>query len=106
MGVFEGHASKVNCLLITQTAGKNVALYSGSSDHNLNCYNIKVSVEIMLMQLINQEENGLPFVTLNFVNLLPVPIMSVRIGTGKPFQTFWSLDISSALWILKHLLRI
>ncbi|KAM3854592.1 zinc finger protein 106 isoform 2-T2 [Vipera latastei] len=41
VGVFEGHASKVNCLLITQTAGKNVALYSGSSDHNLNCYNIK-----------------------------------------------------------------
>ncbi|KAL8169473.1 UNVERIFIED_CONTAM: hypothetical protein K2H54_049972 [Gekko kuhli] len=41
VGVFEGHTSKVNCLLVTQTNGKNAALYSGSSDHNINCYNIK-----------------------------------------------------------------
>ncbi|KAJ6667274.1 hypothetical protein lerEdw1_017252 [Lerista edwardsae] len=41
VGVFEGHTSKVNCLLVTQTAGKNAALYSGSSDHNIHCYNIK-----------------------------------------------------------------
>ncbi|XP_077178863.1 zinc finger protein 106 [Paroedura picta] len=41
VGVFEGHTSKVNCLLVTQTNGKNAALYSGSSDHSINCYNIK-----------------------------------------------------------------
>ncbi|XP_060118911.1 zinc finger protein 106 isoform X1 [Heteronotia binoei] len=41
LGIFEGHTSKVNCLLVTQTNGKNAALYSGSSDHNINCYNIK-----------------------------------------------------------------
>ncbi|ETE66887.1 Zinc finger protein, partial [Ophiophagus hannah] len=41
VGVFEGHASKVNCLLVIQTTGKNAALYSGSSDHNINCYNVK-----------------------------------------------------------------
>ncbi|XP_060616906.2 zinc finger protein 106 [Anolis sagrei] len=41
VGVFEGHTSKVNCLLVTQTTGKSSALYSGSSDHNINCYNIK-----------------------------------------------------------------
>ncbi|XP_034968144.1 zinc finger protein 106 isoform X1 [Zootoca vivipara] len=41
VGVFEGHTSKVNCILVTQTTGKNAVLYSGSSDHNLNCYNIK-----------------------------------------------------------------
>ncbi|XP_070613839.1 zinc finger protein 106 [Erythrolamprus reginae] len=41
MGVFEGHISKVNCLLVIQTTGKNAALYSGSSDHNINCYNVK-----------------------------------------------------------------
>ncbi|XP_062973738.1 zinc finger protein 106 isoform X2 [Elgaria multicarinata webbii] len=41
VGVFEGHTSKVNCLLVTQTTGKHAALYSGSSDHNINCYNIK-----------------------------------------------------------------
>lgn len=47
VGVFEGHTSKVNCLLVTQTNGKNAALYSGSSDHNINCYNIKVCRDIV-----------------------------------------------------------
>lgn len=42
MAIFEGHTSKVNCLLVTQTNGKNAALYTGSSDHTINCYNIKV----------------------------------------------------------------
>ncbi|XP_058017986.1 zinc finger protein 106 isoform X2 [Ahaetulla prasina] len=46
VGVFEGHASKVNCLLIIQTTGKNAALYSGSSDHNINCYNVKTRERI------------------------------------------------------------
>uniref|UniRef100_A0A8C8SXJ0 Zinc finger protein 106 n=1 Tax=Pelusios castaneus TaxID=367368 RepID=A0A8C8SXJ0_9SAUR len=41
VGIFEGHTSKVNCLLVTQTNGKNAALYTGSSDHTVNCYNIK-----------------------------------------------------------------
>ncbi|RMC00521.1 hypothetical protein DUI87_23135 [Hirundo rustica rustica] len=41
VAIFEGHVSKVNCLLVTQTNGKNAALYTGSSDHTINCYNIK-----------------------------------------------------------------
>ncbi|NXJ96225.1 ZN106 protein, partial [Corythaixoides concolor] len=46
VAVFEGHTSKVNCLLVTQTNGKNAALYTGSSDHTINCYNIK-TIECM-----------------------------------------------------------
>ncbi|KAK2103599.1 hypothetical protein P7K49_017455 [Saguinus oedipus] len=42
IGVFEGHTSKVNCLLVTQTSGKNAALYTGSSDHTIRCYNVKI----------------------------------------------------------------
>ncbi|NWR70345.1 ZN106 protein, partial [Centropus unirufus] len=41
VAIFEGHTSKVNCLLVTQTNGKNAALYTGSSDHSINCYNTK-----------------------------------------------------------------
>ncbi|NWY43676.1 ZN106 protein, partial [Sylvia atricapilla] len=41
VAIFEGHTSKVNCLLVTQTNGKNAALYTGSSDHTINRYNIK-----------------------------------------------------------------
>ncbi|XP_005068557.1 zinc finger protein 106 isoform X1 [Mesocricetus auratus] len=41
IGVFEGHTSKVNCLLVTHTSGKNSVLYTGSSDHTIRCYNAK-----------------------------------------------------------------
>ncbi|XP_040854028.1 zinc finger protein 106-like isoform X2 [Ochotona curzoniae] len=41
IGIFEGHSSKVNCLLVTQTSEKNAALYTGSSDHTIRCYHVK-----------------------------------------------------------------
>ncbi|XP_023566949.1 zinc finger protein 106 isoform X2 [Octodon degus] len=41
IGIFEGHSSKVNCLLVTQTSEKTAALYTGSSDHTIRCYNVK-----------------------------------------------------------------
>ncbi|XP_045142433.1 zinc finger protein 106 isoform X2 [Echinops telfairi] len=51
IGVFEGHTSKVNCLLVTQTSGKNAALYTGSSDHTIHCYNIKTRECMEKLQL-------------------------------------------------------
>ncbi|XP_048188831.1 zinc finger protein 106 isoform X2 [Perognathus longimembris pacificus] len=50
-GVFEGHTSKVNCLLATQTSGKNAALYTGSSDHTIRCYNAKTRECMEQLQL-------------------------------------------------------
>ncbi|XP_053330632.1 zinc finger protein 106 isoform X1 [Spea bombifrons] len=41
VGVFEGHASKVNCLLVTQTYGKSAMLFTGSSDRTIRCYSVK-----------------------------------------------------------------
>ncbi|XP_058149993.1 zinc finger protein 106 [Dasypus novemcinctus] len=51
IGVFEGHTSKVNCLLVNQTSGKNAALYTGSSDHTIRCYNIKTRECVEQLQL-------------------------------------------------------
>ncbi|XP_012583995.1 PREDICTED: zinc finger protein 106 [Condylura cristata] len=51
IGVFEGHTSKVNCLLVTQTAGKNAALYTGSSDHTIRCYNVKTRESMEQLEL-------------------------------------------------------
>ncbi|XP_074091276.1 zinc finger protein 106 isoform X2 [Macrotis lagotis] len=51
VGVFEGHTSKVNCLVITQTNGKNSALYTGSSDHTIHCYNTKTRMCLEKLQL-------------------------------------------------------
>ncbi|MEE6492874.1 hypothetical protein FKM82_016655 [Ascaphus truei] len=41
VGIFEGHTSKVNCLLVAQTQGKIATLFTGSSDHTIRCYSIK-----------------------------------------------------------------
>uniref|UniRef100_A0AAR2JH24 C2H2-type domain-containing protein n=1 Tax=Pygocentrus nattereri TaxID=42514 RepID=A0AAR2JH24_PYGNA len=41
VAVFEGHSSKVNCLLVSSGPGLQQHLYSGSSDQTIRCYNIK-----------------------------------------------------------------
>ncbi|NWW52309.1 ZN106 protein, partial [Pedionomus torquatus] len=51
VAIFEGHTSKVNCILVTQTNGKNAALYTGSSDHTINCYNIKTRERLVQFKL-------------------------------------------------------
>lgn len=51
VGVFEGHISKVNCLLVTHTSGKNSVLYTGSSDHTIRCYNVKTRECMEQLQL-------------------------------------------------------
>ncbi|NWR52258.1 ZN106 protein, partial [Regulus satrapa] len=51
VAIFEGHTSKVNCLLVTQTNGKNATLYTGSSDHTINCYNIKTKERVEQFKL-------------------------------------------------------
>lgn len=51
VGVFEGHISKVNCLLVTHTSGKSSVLYTGSSDHTIRCYNVKTRECMEQLQL-------------------------------------------------------
>eukprot|EP00062_Callorhinchus_milii_P020138 gi/632975445/ref/XP_007904233.1/ PREDICTED: zinc finger protein 106 [Callorhinchus milii] len=41
VGTFEGHSTKVNCLLIVQTHGTFARLYTGSSDQIIRCYNVE-----------------------------------------------------------------
>uniref|UniRef100_A0AAY4C5N9 C2H2-type domain-containing protein n=1 Tax=Denticeps clupeoides TaxID=299321 RepID=A0AAY4C5N9_9TELE len=41
VAVFEGHTSKVNCLLVSSGPGLQHRLYSGSSDQTIRCYNLK-----------------------------------------------------------------
>ncbi|XP_038185346.1 zinc finger protein 106 isoform X3 [Arvicola amphibius] len=52
IGVFEGHISKVNCLLVTHVSAKNLSvLYTGSSDHTIRCYNVKTREYIEQLKL-------------------------------------------------------
>ncbi|XP_061890493.1 zinc finger protein 106-like [Entelurus aequoreus] len=39
--VFEGHTSKVNCLLVPPIPSKPARLYTGSSDETIRCYSLK-----------------------------------------------------------------
>ncbi|XP_028251696.1 zinc finger protein 106 [Parambassis ranga] len=41
VGVFEGHSSKVSCLLVSAAPSLNHRLYSGSSDQTIRCYSLK-----------------------------------------------------------------
>ncbi|XP_058254960.1 zinc finger protein 106 isoform X3 [Hemibagrus wyckioides] len=41
VAVFDGHSSKVNCLVVSSGPGVPQRLYSGSSDQTIRCYNIK-----------------------------------------------------------------
>lgn len=41
VGVFEGHSSKVSCLLVSAAPSLHHRLYSGSSDQTIRCYNLK-----------------------------------------------------------------
>ncbi|XP_056152048.1 zinc finger protein 106 [Lampris incognitus] len=41
VAVFEGHSSKVNCLVVSAMPGLQHRLYSGSSDQTIRCYSLK-----------------------------------------------------------------
>ncbi|CAG5866819.1 unnamed protein product [Menidia menidia] len=41
MAVFEGHSSKVTCLLVSAAPSLHRRLYSGSSDQTIRCYSLK-----------------------------------------------------------------
>ncbi|KAJ7988805.1 hypothetical protein DPEC_G00313010 [Dallia pectoralis] len=41
VAVFEGHSTKVNCLLVSSGAGLQHRLYSGSSDQTIRCYSLR-----------------------------------------------------------------
>ncbi|KAF7704401.1 hypothetical protein HF521_021473 [Silurus meridionalis] len=41
VAVYDGHSSKVNCLVVSSGPGLPLRLYSGSSDQTIRCYNIK-----------------------------------------------------------------
>ncbi|XP_074548278.1 zinc finger protein 106 [Halichoeres trimaculatus] len=41
VGVFEGHSSKVSCLLVSAAPSLQPRLYSGSSDQSIRCYSLK-----------------------------------------------------------------
>ncbi|XP_019961206.2 zinc finger protein 106 [Paralichthys olivaceus] len=41
VGVFDGHSSKVSCLLVSAAPSLHHRLYSGSSDQTIRCYSLK-----------------------------------------------------------------
>ncbi|XP_069064888.1 zinc finger protein 106 isoform X2 [Pleurodeles waltl] len=88
VAIFEGHTSKVNCLLITLTSGKKSVLYTGSSDHTIRCYNIKTQ------ECTNQFHLDDRVVCLHarwrilFAGLANGCVITFSIKSGKQLDTF------------------
>ncbi|KAJ8401128.1 hypothetical protein AAFF_G00387100 [Aldrovandia affinis] len=51
VAVFEGHSTKVNCLLVTCGQGMHQRLYTGSSDQTIRCYNVTTRQYVEWMRL-------------------------------------------------------
>ncbi|NXL93229.1 ZN106 protein, partial [Alectura lathami] len=88
VAVFEGHTSKVNCLLVTQTNGKNAALYTGSSDHTIICYNIKTKE---CMEQFNLEDRVLCLHSrwrILYAGLANGSVVTFSIKNNKQVDTF------------------
>ncbi|KAF4084081.1 hypothetical protein AMELA_G00124460 [Ameiurus melas] len=51
VAVFDGHSSKVNCLVVSSGPGLPQRLYSGSSDQTIRCYNIKTRACVQQLSL-------------------------------------------------------
>ncbi|KAA0711415.1 Zinc finger protein 106 [Triplophysa tibetana] len=51
VSVFEGHSSKVNCLVVSSGCGMQQRLYSGSSDQTIRCYSLKTTACVEQMCL-------------------------------------------------------
>lgn len=51
VGVFEGHSSKINCLLVTAVQSLPPKLYTGSSDQTIRCFSIKSKKSLQQLSL-------------------------------------------------------
>ncbi|XP_036397703.1 zinc finger protein 106 [Megalops cyprinoides] len=51
VAVFEGHSTKVNCLLVSCGPGLQQRLYTGSSDQTIRCYSLKTRECVEQMSL-------------------------------------------------------
>lgn len=58
VGVFEGHGSKVSCLLVSAAPSLHHRLYSGSSDQTIRCYSLKVTILSPLSRPLRREGRG------------------------------------------------
>ncbi|NXD22667.1 ZN106 protein, partial [Spelaeornis formosus] len=88
VAIFEGHTSKVNCLLVVQTVGKNAALYTGSSDRTVNCYNIKTKE---FMEQFKLEDRVLCLHSrwrILYAGLANGTVVTFSIKTNKKVDTF------------------
>lgn len=88
VAIFEGHTSKVNCLLITLTSGKNSVLYSGSSDHTIRCYNITTQECTNQFQLDDRVVCLHARWRILFAGLANGCVITFSIKSGKQLDTF------------------
>lgn len=65
VGVFEGHSSKVTCLLVSAAPSLHRRLYSGSSDQTIRCYSLKVKSALIRLSRLEPHLEADVFLMLN-----------------------------------------
>lgn len=91
VGVFEGHSSKVNCLLVSAAPSLHHRLYSGSSDQTIRCYSLKVKTPVL--QPVNQISNTQWIISSLFFKTCPLLFLTFVL-----IDFYWPRTVQPHLW--------
>uniref|UniRef100_A0A8C4QBT2 Zinc finger protein 106a n=1 Tax=Eptatretus burgeri TaxID=7764 RepID=A0A8C4QBT2_EPTBU len=88
LSVFEGHASKVNEIMVTRPPGLHPRLYSGSSDHTIRCCNLKNGQLIEEFPLLDRVFCLHERWNILFAGLANGSVVSISTQSNKVLDTF------------------
>ncbi|XP_059505318.1 zinc finger protein 106 isoform X2 [Stegostoma tigrinum] len=88
VGLFEGHTTKVNCLLIVHIQGKTACLYTGSSDHTVRCYDVKSKMHLDQFTLPDRVLSLHSRWRILYIGLANGSVYSFSVKTNKQLDVF------------------
>uniref|UniRef100_UPI00358F6251 zinc finger protein 106 isoform X2 n=1 Tax=Myxine glutinosa TaxID=7769 RepID=UPI00358F6251 len=88
LSVFEGHASKVNEIMVTRPPGLHPRLYSGSSDHTIRCRNLKTGQLMEEIPLLDRVFCLHERWNILFAGLANGSVVSISTLSNKMLDTF------------------
>ncbi|XP_038135417.1 zinc finger protein 106 isoform X1 [Cyprinodon tularosa] len=88
VGVFEGHSSKVTCLLVSVAPSLHHRLYSGSSDQTIRCYSLKTQEFEQQFQLSDRVLCLHSRWKMLYAGLANGTVVTFNLRTNKQMDTF------------------
>ncbi|XP_031435574.1 zinc finger protein 106 isoform X2 [Clupea harengus] len=88
VSVFEGHSSKVNCILLSSGPGLAPRLYSGSSDQTVRCYSLRTGECVEQLSLPDRVLCLHSRWKVLFVGLANGSVMTFSLKTNRQLEVF------------------